>query len=66
MNLTNYSITPVARAFEAVKAAAEHEGVAVFESEIIGLVPAAALAGTTPALLQLRGFSPRQLLDNYV
>ena len=43
MNLTNYEKTPIFRVFEAVKREAERYGVAVLESEIVGLVPAAAL-----------------------
>ena len=43
MNLTNYEKTPILRVFEAVKREAEKYGVNVLESEIVGLVPAAAL-----------------------
>ena len=44
MNLTNYEKTPILRAFEAVTHEAQRLGVDVLESEIVGLVPAAALA----------------------
>ncbi|MGE0449117.1 MAG: glutamate formimidoyltransferase [Vicinamibacterales bacterium] len=63
MNLTNYRRTPVRTAFEAVRQAADALGVTVLESELIGLIPAAALAGTTPADLLLEGFSPGQVLE---
>ena len=43
MNLTNYEKTPIFRVFELVKREAARYGVAVLESEIVGLVPAAAL-----------------------
>ena len=43
MNLTNYEKTPIFRVFEMVKREAERYGVAVLESEIVGLVPSAAL-----------------------
>src|SRR6185295_5899267 len=43
MNLTNYEKTPIFRVFETVKREAERYGVAVLESEIVGLIPAAAL-----------------------
>jgi glutamate formiminotransferase len=36
----------------------------VLESEIIGLVPAAALAGGTARDLQLARFGPDQILEN--
>lgn len=63
MNLTNCQQTSIATAFAAVKGAAERHGVRVVESEIIGLVPEAALAGIDPADLLLRGFSQRQVLE---
>ena len=64
MNLTNYEQTPIARVFDAVKQEAERHGVSVLESELIGLIPAAALASTSPAYLQLEGFRPEQILEN--
>ena len=44
MNLTNYEKTPLYRVFDLVQREAARYGVAVVESEIIGLVPSAALA----------------------
>jgi glutamate formiminotransferase / 5-formyltetrahydrofolate cyclo-ligase len=64
MNLTNYQQTSIAAAFGAVKTAAAQHGVRVAESEIIGLVPAAALAGVDPGDLLLGGFSEGQILEN--
>ena len=64
MNLTNYERTPMFRVFEAVKREAERYGVAVLESEIVGLVPAAALVGTAEHFLQLTSFTPNQVLEN--
>jgi len=43
MNLTNFNITPIHVAFEEVKKEAERLGVEVNGSEIVGLVPLAAL-----------------------
>jgi len=63
MNLTNYEKTPIFRVFEAVKREAERYGVAVLESEIIGLVPAAALLGSAEYYLQIAGFTPQQVLE---
>lgn len=63
MNLTNYEQTAIVHVFDAVKREAERRGVRIAASEIIGLVPAAALAGTTPAYLQLDGFTSRQILE---
>ena len=64
MNLTNYEQTPIRRAFDAVAAAAARHRVAVLESEIVGLLPAAAMDGITPEDLQLTGFRDDQVLEN--
>jgi glutamate formiminotransferase / 5-formyltetrahydrofolate cyclo-ligase len=64
MNLTNYEKTPIFRVFETVKREAARYGVAILESEIVGLVPSAALVGAADYYLQLAGFSPSQVLEN--
>ncbi|MGH9254370.1 MAG: glutamate formimidoyltransferase [Vicinamibacterales bacterium] len=64
INLTNYEKTPMFRVFEAVKQEAARYGVNVLESEIVGLVPAAALLGTAGHVLQLASFTPNQILEN--
>jgi glutamate formiminotransferase len=64
MNLTNYEKTPIFRVFEVVKREAARYGVNVLESEIVGLVPSAALMQAAEYYLQLEGFSPGQVLEN--
>ena len=64
MNLTNYQKTPIFRAFEMVKREAERYGVRILESEIVGLVPSAALMGAAEYYLQIEGFSGDQVLEN--
>jgi len=64
MNLTNYEKTPIFRVFEAVRLEAARHGVNVLESEIVGLVPAAALVGTAEHVLQLSSFTGNQILEN--
>jgi len=64
MNLTNYEKTPIFRVFDLVKREAARYGVTVLESEIVGLVPAAALMQTAEYFLQLEGFTPGQVLEN--
>jgi len=64
MNLTNYEKTPIFRVFETVKREAERYGVSILESEIVGLVPAAALHATAEFYLQIAGFNPNQVLEN--
>ncbi len=64
MNLTNYEKTPIFRVFDLVKREAARYGVSVLESEIVGLVPAAALRQSVEYYLQLEGFSGDQVLEN--
>jgi glutamate formiminotransferase len=64
MNLTNFEKTPVHRVFETVRREAERYGVAVLESEIVGLIPAAALTDVAEYYLKLTGFSRDQVLEN--
>jgi glutamate formiminotransferase len=64
MNLTNYEKTPIARVFEAVKREAARHGVAILESEIVGLVPSAALTAAAEYYLQIAGFTSDQVLEN--
>jgi glutamate formiminotransferase len=63
MNLTNYEKTPIHRVFDAVQREAAGYGVSVLESEIVGLVPAAALHDGAASNLRLTGFSERQVLE---
>lgn len=63
MNLTNFEKTPIYRVFETVKREAERYGVQVLESEIVGLVPSAALTQSAAWFLQLDGFTDAQVLE---
>jgi len=64
MNLTNYEKTPIFRVFETVKREAARYGVQVLESEIVGLVPSAALLSAAEFYLQIEGFNADQVLEN--
>ncbi|MDH4063502.1 MAG: glutamate formimidoyltransferase [Acidobacteriota bacterium] len=64
MNLTHFEKTPVFRVFELVKREAARYGATIVESEIVGLVPQAALLQTAAYYLQLEGFSPGQVLEH--
>ncbi|MEO5864394.1 MAG: glutamate formimidoyltransferase [Nitrospiraceae bacterium] len=63
MNLTDFIITPLHVAFEAVRARAAEQGVAVAGSEVIGLVPQAALAQAAAHSLALEQFDSTQVLE---
>ncbi|MGE0704114.1 MAG: glutamate formimidoyltransferase [Vicinamibacterales bacterium] len=63
MNLTDYRRTTMADAFEAVVREANARGVKVLESELIGLAPAAAFGGASPAELLLVGPAENRTLE---
>jgi glutamate formiminotransferase / 5-formyltetrahydrofolate cyclo-ligase len=64
INLTNFEKTPIFRVFEMVKREAARHGVSILESEIVGLVPAAALVSAAEFYLQLERFTDAQILEN--
>ncbi|MBR0207125.1 MAG: glutamate formimidoyltransferase [Clostridia bacterium] len=64
MNLTDYTHTAVYRAYEAVKMEARRYGVNVVGTEIIGMVPMAALIDCAEYYLQVENFSMQQVLEN--
>lgn len=66
MNLTDYEITPLRAAFEAVQAQAALHGVAIAGSEIVGLVPEAAFVETAIHALRLDRFNPTQILETKI
>jgi len=66
MNLTDYRVTPMHRAFHAVKTEALKFGVEVVGSELIGLAPHAALDQAAVAALQLERFDPDQILETRI
>jgi glutamate formiminotransferase/formiminotetrahydrofolate cyclodeaminase len=63
MNLTDFIITPIHVAFEAVRARAAEQGVAVAGSEVVGLVPQAALVQAAAHSLVLEQFDSTQVLE---
>jgi glutamate formiminotransferase len=63
MNLLDFRVTPPAAAFAAVAEAAARAGVEVAGSEVVGLLPEAALAGVDPDALLLHGFTPDLFLE---
>lgn len=66
MNLTNYRETPLKPVYDKVQGLAAACGVEILESELIGLVPKKAFAGTNPEYLKLKDFSEERLLDVHV
>ena len=66
MNLTDYRVTSIARAFDAVRSEAERLGTAVEDSEVVGLVPEDALMDAAEVSLRLRGFDRGLVLERKV
>lgn len=63
MNLTNYKITGIHQAYEACKTAAQKYGVEVTGSELIGLIPLAAMVSAGTFYLQKAGKTTNQSAD---
>jgi glutamate formiminotransferase/formiminotetrahydrofolate cyclodeaminase len=66
MNLTDYLVTPLMTAFEAVKTEAAARGVEVAGSELIGLAPQAALDQAAAVSLQLDRLDSTQVLETRI
>ena len=64
MNLTDFEQTPIARVFEAVKREAARYGVVPVSSEIVGLIPKAALEQAAEWFLQVENFDSSLILEN--
>jgi glutamate formiminotransferase / 5-formyltetrahydrofolate cyclo-ligase len=63
MNMTDYTKTPLYRAFELVRIEAKRYGVNVVGSEIVGLVPMGALTGTAAYYMGIEDFNLDQVLE---
>jgi glutamate formiminotransferase len=63
MNLTDYGRTSMLDAFRAVETAAAARGIAVLNSEVVGLAPEQALPPDAEHALKLAGFSQEQILE---
>jgi glutamate formiminotransferase len=66
MNLVDYERTGPQAVFERVSELAAAEGVAVIDSQLIGLIPRKALGQDGGEGLRIRGFSPSMILENRI
>jgi len=66
MNLIDYEVTPLHVVFGAVQTQAALHGVTIAGSEIVGLVPQAALVETAMEALRLDRFDPAQVLETKI
>jgi glutamate formiminotransferase len=67
MNVCDYEATSLERAYGEVERLARERGVAIRESELVGLAPRAALPPGTAERIRLRGFDPaKQVIEALV
>ncbi|TFH32614.1 MAG: hypothetical protein E4G99_12535, partial [Anaerolineales bacterium] len=63
MNLTDFTRTALETVVENIRNEAQRYGVAIKHSELVGLIPEAALIQAAQWYLQLDGFTPEQVLE---
>ena len=66
MNLVNYEETGMAKAYEAVRKEAERLGVEIAGTEIVGLVPEAALDTKAEYFLRLEHFDANKVIEHRI
>ena len=64
MNLTDYEQTSISEVFDEVKLEAERLGVGISGSEVVGLIPQAALDAAAEHYLQIENFRPEIIFEN--
>ncbi len=63
MNVTDYARAPLQRVFQRVERESAKRGIQLLESEVVGVLPADALAGMARTELRLDGFTESQVLE---
>lgn len=66
MNLTNYKETSLRKVFDTVREKSFEYDVDILESELIGLIPEAALEDVTADYLKLSGFSSERIIETHL
>lgn len=66
MNVTDFQVTSIHTAFQAVKTEATKRGIEIAESELVGLIPQAALDQTAAASLELNRLDSGQVLETRI
>jgi glutamate formiminotransferase/glutamate formiminotransferase/formiminotetrahydrofolate cyclodeaminase len=66
MNLTDYEATPLHVALKAVEAEAARRGAGIVETELVGLVPQAAITYAAKEALRLSRLDPSQVLETRI
>lgn len=65
MNLTDYRVTSPRTVFDRVREEAGRRNIDILESELIGLIPGAAMADVTAEYLKLKEFSDQKILESH-
>jgi glutamate formiminotransferase len=63
MNIVDYEKNALYRVLELIRMEARKWGVPVFETEIYGMIPAAALLNSASYYMQIAGFDPDQVIE---
>lgn len=63
LNIVNHEMNPLYRVQEFVRMEARRWGVEIAETEVYGMVPAAALLNSTEYYMQIAGFDTRQVIE---
>lgn len=66
MNLMDYRVTSPETVFAEIARRAEKAGVAIVESELVGLIPRDALVLSCRERLKLAGFRPEQVIEHHL
>ncbi|MFH1079241.1 MAG: glutamate formimidoyltransferase [Pseudomonadota bacterium] len=65
MNLTDYRVTSPRTVFDRVREEADRRNTDILETELIGLIPGAALTDVTADYLKLKEFSDQRILESH-
>jgi glutamate formiminotransferase len=63
MNIVDYEKNALYRVVELIRMEAKRWGVSLIETEVYGMIPAAALLDSVAYYLQIAGFEPRQVVE---
>jgi glutamate formiminotransferase len=63
MNIVDYEKNAIYRVLETIRMEAARWGVSVVETEIYGMVPAAAVLDSAAYYMQVAGFDPKQVIE---
>jgi glutamate formiminotransferase len=66
MNLTDYTVTPISKVFDAISKEATSKGVEIAEGELIGLIPLDAVCDLASSFLKMPGFTSNQVLERRI